>query len=146
MRPHGSRPQRRTRFDCGHGGKTFSLDRHCLSGRVQCTTLTRGRKAERPPDPPVRTVELTASHDAVKLEGVATILNTDALLQLDARYTKPPKSLRISAVDSLPDSGLSTMLSRQTLDNAERQAGIDASQLKLLETRLRQTWGEKLRS
>ena len=35
------------------------------------------------------------------------------------------------------------MLSRQTLESAVRQAGIDASQLKLLSTRLRQTWGDK---
>ena len=98
--------------------------------------------AERAPDPPVRTVELTASHDAVKLEGVATILNMDALLQLDGDI----RSAKVAADFSSGQLGrfrLSTMLSRQTLDNAERQAGIDASQLKLLETRLRQTWGEE---
>ena len=97
--------------------------------------------AVRPPDPPVRTVELTASRDAVKLEGVATILNTDALLQLDADIRSAKVAADFSRAQ-LARFRLSTMLSRQTLDNAERQAGIDASQLKLLETRLKQTWGE----
>ena len=105
-------------------------------------THKRPESAVRAPDPPVRTVELTASHDAVKLEGVATILNTDALLQLDADIRSAKVAADFSSAQ-LARFRLSTMLSRQTLDNAERQAGIDASQLKLLETRLKQTWGEE---
>jgi hypothetical protein len=35
------------------------------------------------------------------------------------------------------------MLSKQMLESAVRQEGIDASQLKLLSTRLRQSWGDK---
>jgi hypothetical protein len=89
----------------------------------------------------VRTVELTASHEAVKLEGVATVLNPDALVQLDADIRTAKVAADFSR-DQLARFKLSKMLSRQTLDNAERQAGIDASQLKLLETRLRQTWGD----
>ena len=99
-------------------------------------------KAERAPDPPVRTVELTASHDAVKLEGVATILNMDALLQLDGDIRSAKVAADFSS-GQLARFRLSTMLSRQTLDNAERQAGIDASQLKLLETRTQADVGRR---
>lgn len=101
-----------------------------------------GAAAEAPPAPPVQTVALTASSEAVKLEGIATVLNPDVLLQLDADI----RSATIAADFSrgqLERFRASTMLSRQTLESAVRQAGIDASQLKLLSTRLRQTWGDK---
>jgi hypothetical protein len=97
---------------------------------------------ERAPDPPVQTVELAPAREAVKLQGVATILNPDTLVQLDADIRTAKVAANFSR-DQLARFRLSTMLSRQTLDNAERQAGIDASQLKLLETRLKQTWGDE---
>jgi hypothetical protein len=101
-----------------------------------------GKHDRAEPPPAVQTVELVASHDAVKLEGVATILNPDALLQLDADI----RSANVAADFSrgqLERFNLSTLLSRQMVENAKRQAGIDASQLKLLLARLQQTWGDE---
>jgi len=100
------------------------------------------KHARAEPPPVVQTVELAASRDAVKLEGVATILNPDTLLQLDADI----RSANVAADFSrgqLERFNLSTLLSRQMVETAKRQAGIDASQLKLLQARLQQTWGDE---
>jgi len=94
------------------------------------------------PQSVIRTVELAASHAAVRLEGVATILNPDPLLQLDADI----RSANVAADFSrgqLERFNQSTLLSRQMVETAKRQAGIDASQLKLLQARLQQTWGDE---
>jgi hypothetical protein len=100
------------------------------------------KHARAEPPPAVQTVELAASRDAAKLEGVATILNPDQLLQLDADI----RSANVAADFSrgqLERFNLSTLLSRQMIETAKRQAGIDASQLKLLQARLQQTWGDE---
>ncbi len=91
---------------------------------------------------PVRTITLTASNEPVKLEGIATVLNPDVLLQLDADIRSATVAANFSS-GQLERFRASTMLSRQTLENAIRQEGIDASQLKLLLTRLQQSWGDK---
>ena len=95
-------------------------------------------------EPPlvIRTVELAESHAAVRVEGVATILNPDTLLQLDADIRSATVAADFSR-RQLDRFNLSTYLPRQTVESATRQAGIDASQLKLLQERLRQTWGDQ---
>jgi hypothetical protein len=92
--------------------------------------------------PPVTTVALAMSNEAVKVEGIATVLNPDALLQLDADIRSATIAANFSR-GQLERFRTSTMLSKQMVATAERQEGIDASQLKLLLTRLRQSWGDK---
>ena len=92
--------------------------------------------------PPVHTIVLAASNEPVKLEGIGMVLNPDALLQLDADIRSATVAANFSH-GQLERFKASTMLSRQTLENAVRQEGIDASQLKLLLTRLQQSWGDK---
>lgn len=92
--------------------------------------------------PPVRTIALAASNEPVKLEGIGTVLNPDTLLQLDADIRSATVAANFSH-GQLERFKASTMLSRQTLESAVRQEGIDASQLKLLLTRLQQSWGDK---
>ncbi len=91
-----------------------------------------GGRTEAPDAPPVHTIALVASNQAVKLEGIATVLNI--------------RSATVAANFShgqLERFKASTMLSKQMLESAVRQEGIDASQLKLLSTRIRQSWGDK---
>ena len=102
----------------------------------------RNNDAADPPPPVVATVALAASNDAEKLEGVATILNPDPLLQLDADIRSAMVAADFSR-GQLARFRTSTLLSKQMLANAVRQEGVDASQLKLLQARLRQTWGDE---
>ncbi|MBS0234052.1 MAG: hypothetical protein JSR99_11260 [Proteobacteria bacterium] len=102
----------------------------------------RAESSETAPLPPVHTVALQASNEAVKLEGIATVLNPDILLQLDADIRAATIAANFSR-GQLERFKASTMLSKQTIETAVRQAGIDASQLKLLSTRLRQSWGDQ---
>ncbi|MBS0270311.1 MAG: hypothetical protein JSS54_15230 [Proteobacteria bacterium] len=92
--------------------------------------------------PPVHTLTLAASNEPVKLQGIATVLNPDALLQLDADIRSATVAANFSH-GQFERFKASTMLSRQTLENAARQEAMDASQLKLLLTRLQQSWGDK---
>lgn len=92
--------------------------------------------------PPVATVALTAASESAKLEGIATVINPDALLQLDADIRSATVAANFSH-GQLERFRTSTMLSKQMVATAVRQEGIDASQLKLLSTRLRQSWGDK---
>lgn len=89
----------------------------------------------------VKTVELTSSHEAEKLEGVATILNPDPLLQLDGDIRSAEVAEDFSS-GQLVRFRRATMLSQQMVAKAEQQAALDAAHLKLLERRLRQTWGD----
>jgi hypothetical protein len=91
---------------------------------------------------PVKTVALVASTEPVKLEGIATVLNTDTLLQLDADIRSATVAANFSH-GQLERFKASTMLSRQMIETAVRQEGIDASVLNLVLTRLQQTWGDK---
>ena len=92
--------------------------------------------------PPVLAVPLAKASDAQKLEGIATVLNPDGLLQLDADIRSATVSENFSR-GQLERFRASTMLSKQMVENAVRQEGIDASALRLALTRLRQTWGDK---
>jgi hypothetical protein len=95
----------------------------------------------KPPPAVVRTVALEPASGTQTTHGVANVLNPDPLVQLDA-------DLRAAAIAAEYSKGQAerfrstTALSRQAVENAERQAALDASQVSLLEARLRQTWGE----
>jgi hypothetical protein len=95
-----------------------------------------------PPAPVVQTVALSVAKDAEKLEGVATVLNPDPLLQLDADIRSATVALDFSR-GQLERFRQATLLSKQSVANAVRQEGVDASQLKLLQARLQQTWGDE---
>ncbi len=95
----------------------------------------------KPPPAVVRTLALEPASGTHMTHGVANVLNPDPLVQLDA-------DLRAAAIAAEFSKGQAerfrstTALSRQTVENAERQAALEASQVSLLEARLRQTWGE----
>jgi hypothetical protein len=95
-----------------------------------------------PPPPVVVTATLAASKDAEKVDGVATVLNPDPLLQLDADIRSAMVSADFSR-GQLARFRTSTLLSKQMLANAVKQEGVDASHLKLLQARLQQTWGDE---
>ena len=88
-----------------------------------------------------QTAELIAATRAHRLSGVATILSSDPLLQINADLN----AARISADFSTATAErykATNSLSRQIIETAERQAGIDMTQQKLLENRLKHSWGE----
>jgi hypothetical protein len=89
----------------------------------------------------VKTVELKSSHEAEKLEGVATILSPDPLLQIDGDIRSAKVAEDFSS-GQLVRFRRATMLSQQMVAKAEQQAALDAAHLKLLQSRLRQTWGD----
>ena len=99
-------------------------------------------KSDVTPAAPVKTVVLAKSNEFVKLEGVAAVLNPDPLIQLDADIRSAMVAANFSH-GQLERFRASTMLSKQMVETAVRQEGIDASQLKLLLTRLQQTWGDR---
>lgn len=90
----------------------------------------------------VQTAELTAAEAARSIEGIVAVLNPDPLLQLDADLRAATLAADFSR-GQLARFRASTSLSRQTIETAERQAGLEATQQKLLETRLKQTWGDE---
>jgi hypothetical protein len=92
--------------------------------------------------PPVLAVPLARAKEAQKLEGIAIVLNPDGLLQLDADIRSATVAVNFSR-GQLDRFKASTMLSKQTIENAVRQEGIDSSILRLAVTRLEQTWGDK---
>lgn len=98
--------------------------------------------SEAAPPPPVLAVPIAKAKEAEKLEGVATVLNPDSLLQLDADIRSATVAANFSR-GQLERFKASTALSTQMVESAVRQEGIDASALRLVRTRLRQTWGDK---
>lgn len=100
-------------------------------------------KSDKKSDPPAvtQTAALATAEAASKLDGVATILSSDTLLQIDAdlRAATIAAGFSTATADRYKATG---SLSRQIIENAERQAGTDITQQKLLESRLKQTWGE----
>jgi hypothetical protein len=100
-------------------------------------------KSDKSTDLPVVTqsVALKAAQAASQLTGVATVLMPDSLVQIDADI----RAAHIAADFSQGTAEryrATHALSRQTVENAERQAGTDATQQKLLETRLKHAWGD----
>jgi hypothetical protein len=114
----------------------------CVGGCDQphSETAAKTQKSEEPASV-AQTAELAAVKRAMTLNGIATILNTDALLQLDADI----RAARITADFSAATAQRyreTKSLSRQIIETAERQAGTDQTQLALLQSRLKQNWGE----
>lgn len=93
----------------------------------------------------VKTEKLAAAEIARKVEGVAAVINPDNLLQLDADLRSAViaadfSKSQLNRADTLMKT--SVAVSRQTYENAVRQADSDITRLHLLEFRLRQVWGD----
>lgn len=117
----------------------------CLAGcNASHSAEIEGRDdaADAVPPPPVLAVPIVKAKQAEKIEGVATVLNPDSLLQLDADIRSATVAANFSR-GQLERFKASTALSTQMIESAVRQEGIDASALRLVRTRLRQTWGDK---
>lgn len=117
----------------------------CLAGcNASHSGEVEGRDdaTEAVPPPPVLAVPIAKAKEAEKLEGVATVLNPDSLLQLDADIRSATVAANFSR-GQLERFKSSTVLSTQMIESAVRQEGIDATALRLVLTRLRQTWGDK---
>jgi hypothetical protein len=87
------------------------------------------------------TVELKPAEIAQKIDGIATLISPDALTQLNAEIRAAEISSAFSQ-RTVARFKNTTSLGEHRLDNAERQAATDATQVALLELRLRNAWGE----
>jgi hypothetical protein len=87
-------------------------------------------------------VELQLAEGAQSIDGTATLLIPDALTLLNAelRAAEVASAFSQRTVERFKDT---RTLGEQRVDNAERQAAIDATQLALLELRLRNAWGDR---
>lgn len=93
----------------------------------------------------VKTEPLAPAEIARKVDGVAAILDPDALLQLDADLRSAAiasefSKSQLNRAETLLHT--SVAVSKQTYENAVRQADSDVTRLHLLQFRLRQVWGE----
>ena len=93
----------------------------------------------------VSVIALKSETRAQAVEGTATVLAPDTLIQLDADL----KAQKIAADFSRAQRARSETLfkdkvtiSRQDMETAARQSETDAVQFSLLENRLRMTWGD----
>lgn len=117
----------------------------CLAGFNSLRSEEADNRDDAPANvapPPVLAVPLAKAKEAQKLEGIATVLNPDNLLQLDADIRSATVAENFSR-GQLERFRASTMLSKQMVESAVRQEGIDSSILRLAVTRLQQTWGDK---
>lgn len=125
-----------------------TLALHALLAAVALAACERphseeAARTDKKADPPsvAQTAELKAAEGSTALTGVATVLSPDALSQIDA-------DLRAATIAAGFSSGTAERyksaksLSRQSVETAARAAGTDATQLKLLEARLKHTWGD----
>jgi hypothetical protein len=83
---------------------------------------------------------------ASRVEGTASVLSTDPLLQLDADIRSAKLAAKFSANVFQRASQLnssSVAISKQAFEAAQRQSESDAVQVKLLENRLTQAWGNE---
>ncbi|MGB4864745.1 MAG: hypothetical protein WBP38_02485 [Hyphomicrobium sp.] len=87
-------------------------------------------------------VELQLAEGAQRIDGTATLLIPDALTLLNAelRAAEVASAFSQRTVERFKDT---RTLGEQRVDNAERQAAVDATQLALLELRLRNAWGDR---
>lgn len=86
-------------------------------------------------------VALVPAEAAQKINGTATLVNPDALTQLNAEIRAAEIAYAFSQRTVERFKG-TTSLGEHRLDNAERQAATDATQVALLELKLRNAWGE----
>jgi hypothetical protein len=87
------------------------------------------------------TAPLVPAEMASKITGIATVLSPDPLTQLNAEIRAAEIAWGFSRRTVGRFKG-TTSFGEHHLDNAERQAATDATQVALLELRLRNTWGE----
>jgi hypothetical protein len=87
------------------------------------------------------TAPLVSAEMASRISGIATILSPDPLTQLNAeiRAAEIASGFSRRTVERFKGT---TSLGEHYLDNAERQSATDATQVALLELKLRNTWGE----
>jgi len=78
---------------------------------------------------------------ASKITGIATLLSPDPLTQLNAeiRAAEIARDFSHRTVERFKNT---KSLGEQRLDNAERQAATDSTQVALLELKLRNAWGD----
>jgi hypothetical protein len=86
------------------------------------------------------TAELEPAELARSIDGIATLLSPDPLTQLNAEIRAAELAAAFSR-RTLERFRGTRSLGEHRLDNAERQAATDATQVALLELRLRNTWG-----
>lgn len=86
-------------------------------------------------------VPVVSAEMATKITGIATLLSPDPLTQLNAEIQAAEIALGFSQRTVQRFKG-TTSLGEHRLDNAERQAATDATQVALLELKLRNTWGD----
>ncbi len=88
------------------------------------------------------TATVVPAEMATKITGIATLLSPDPLTQLNAEIRAAEIALGFSRRTVERFKG-TTSLGEHRLDNAERQAATDATQVALLELKLRNSWGEE---
>ncbi len=86
-------------------------------------------------------VELQSAEMAQKIDGIATLISPDALTELNSEIRAAQISLAFSKRTLERFKGTSS-LGEHRVDNAERQVATDATQVALLELRLRNAWGD----
>ena len=86
-------------------------------------------------------VALAPAQGAQRIHGIATLVSPDPLTQLDAEIRAAEIASAFSQRTVARFKGTSS-LGEHRLDNAERQAATDATQVALLELRLRNAWGD----
>lgn len=96
--------------------------------------------AEVPP-PAVKSAEVQLFKGGLSIEGVATVLSPDALIQLDSEIKAAEIALEFSK-GQFERYKQTKSLSQQTIAVAEKQALTDETQLKLLQNRLAPAWGQ----
>lgn len=93
----------------------------------------------------VSVVALKSETLAQAVEGTATVLAPDTLIQLDADLRAQKVAADFSKAQRARSETLfkdKVTISRQDMETAARQSETDAVQLSLLENRLRVSWGE----
>jgi hypothetical protein len=115
-----------------------------MLGACEAPHSENNASPEKAPKPSavVGTAVLAPAEIAQKIEGIATVLSPDPVVQIDAELRAATIASDFSKKE-LARYKSSSSLSRHTVENAERQADTDANQLALLESRLRHTWGDE---
>jgi hypothetical protein len=86
-------------------------------------------------------VELQSAQLAPRIDGIATLVSPDSLTLLNAEIRAAEIAFGFSQRSLDRYKGVRT-LGEQRVDNAERQASTDATQVALLKLRLRNAWGD----
>ena len=86
-------------------------------------------------------VELQSAQMAQKIDGIATLVSPDSLTLLNAEIRAAEIASGFSQRSLDRFKGVRT-LGEQRVDNAERQASTDATQVALLKLRMRNAWGD----